>query len=536
MRGLKALMQLCTQHSLVLTVRTRAAAAAQQSASTADDAAVEQDESTPSHPAFQRPVVQRANTCPVSLQNMARPTITRENLQGFYHRHGVAKTVEEVDEILDGYGQDELSEALMERYNEVPVDSDATYDATPEPSAQPDPGNVAEDMWATSAGGSDAAAASTGMMLSRDQLVAFYSEHDPSKIDSVDELLEAYEPQELYDALAEHYGLAAVAAMHEQPQPDGQLAGHEQSHVQEPKAEQPAAPPSRPTLTTAAVEQDGSGKTNREMLVEFYTKHKQTSKIANIDQLLLLDLEELKKALHKRYDDCPPLKAPRAPESPNRQRLINYYQQHDPSKVDKVDQILELPHKRVVAALTKKYGADPGLESNAKLLMEFYNKHDEAKASADNIERILTAYTPRQLTKQLAAKYGEGPALMGTAELEYEDDGICGGCCSFVLLLLALCMPLALMSFYAVCFTEAPACAVLSTEEGAAAAGGRALPPSGQRADSLGCFCDDLQHADFVQRASLPFTRLDMSVLVMGAARDIVLKQLPSGVQDALSR
>ena len=296
----------------------------------------------------------------------------------------------------------------------------------------------------------------------------------------------------------------------------------------------------RPSLAPIAAAPAEERKTNRELLTEFYTKHDAT-KIANIDQLLVMPVDKVRAALKDRYGEAPPLEAeapplPAGPVSPNRSRLIEYYRQHDPKQLPKVDKILDLPHDRVVKALTNKYGVDPRLESNAQLLSQFYEQRDPSKAKPENIKNLVTNFSPRALQDSLQKKYGDAPKLMGTADVEFADDG--GGYCIAFIAVLFVCLPLVAMSFYTVCFVEPIDCAAAEAVTTAAAASTSMVPnvPPGERPDTLGCFCDDMQGNGVGGRLQLAFNKPQMSMLVMGAASDIVLSQLPAGLSENIRR
>ena len=117
----------------------------------------------------------------------------REELCAFYEQHEPSK-VAAVDSLLEN-SFEELCDALVEKYGQALLPFSemkgkawvSTYDPSPRPSE-------------LDAGGNEAV-----RQLRREELVAFYREHDPSKIPVVDKLL-ANAFDELCDALFEKYG------------------------------------------------------------------------------------------------------------------------------------------------------------------------------------------------------------------------------------------------------------------------------------------------------------------------------------------
>lgn len=217
------------------------------------------------------------------------------------------------------------------------------------------------------------------------------------------------------------------------------------------------------------------------------------------------------------------------PVRSNREKMVDFYQEIDPSKVKNVDKMLAAyPAKDLNAAMKKKYGKSPGLlgdepktadvpkhtpktpEEEATIgLTAFYQKHDSTKLG--NIPTIAGQYVGRyaELAKALESKYGEAPVLpkdvpksnskgAPQAEATPQKSSNSCSCCDIILIFIALLVGCSLPlfgGFYTVCFIQPPNCT--ST-----------LPQGATDAAKLGCFCGQVKAVIKTKAVSMSSTEL----------------------------
>jgi hypothetical protein len=97
------------------------------------------------------------------------------------------------------------------------------------------------------------------------------------------------------------------------------------------------------------------------------------------------------------------------PDTHHKERLTAYYQQYDPSKLDRVDAALVKyagKEGEMWSTLIQKYGPEPGQDEKIKLL-EYFGRKDPAQVA--NIHVIVTAYVNNygEMWKNLKTRYGE---------------------------------------------------------------------------------------------------------------------------------
>ena len=144
--------------------------------------------------------------------------VTKATLVAFYTKHDPSK-LPSVDKILAHYPTTQLCESLSKRYGEAPAitgaGGGASFGATAEGAAsdsgssdkaKPGEGGASGLSTSSSAPKSEVdggKAASDRLIVTKPQLIAFYSKHDPSKVDSVDKILKHYTTSQLVSKLKE---------------------------------------------------------------------------------------------------------------------------------------------------------------------------------------------------------------------------------------------------------------------------------------------------------------------------------------------
>jgi len=139
--------------------------------------------------------------------------VTKATLVAFYTKHDPSK-LSTVDKILAHYPTKQLCESLLKRYGEAPAitGGGGAFGAGEEAQGEGE-GSTPAKPGAGSAGSSDSSgdaksaevdeAAAARMIVTKPQLIAFYSKHDPSKVDSVDKILKHYTTSQLVSKLKE---------------------------------------------------------------------------------------------------------------------------------------------------------------------------------------------------------------------------------------------------------------------------------------------------------------------------------------------
>ena len=231
-------------------------------------------------------------------------TVTKAQLVAFYSKHDPAK-LPTVDKILAHYGSKPrvLVASLQERYGDAPVLNSAAdaasagaedardgstrstgADGNSSSGAGVDNSTGGVTSARSSAGASggqsgkreDHGDAAKGSVVTKAQLVAFYSKHDPSKVASVDKILKHYTTAQLVTQLKERYGAAPTPA--ERPLSKGDMLAAKR----------------------------------RQELVDFYRKH-DPEKVAKVGELLdNYPFENIVSSLKIKFKSCPPVRtAPR---------------------------------------------------------------------------------------------------------------------------------------------------------------------------------------------------------------------------------
>ena len=315
-------------------------------------------------------------------------TSNRDRLLRFYQAYNPSK-VGAVDQTLEAYAgrEEEMFTALVGKYGQEPTAA------------------------AGSAGGSN----SYKQRLSR-----FYEKYNPSKLGAVDQTLEAYagREEEMFTALCHKYG----------PEPPG---GDATSAQAAPKRRSASQLSSGPAASTGTV---------RERLTRFYEKYN-PAKLASVQQALEAYAgreEEMFVALVTKYGPEPPPPSTSSAQSRGvsqmsggggdapasasyRERLVRFYEKHNPAKLSSVDQALEAyagREEEMFTALVGKYGPEPpsagpaiSAGSTFKLrLTRFYEKYNPSKLGA--VDQTLEAYAGREeeMFTALVGKYGPEPA------------------------------------------------------------------------------------------------------------------------------
>ena len=240
--------------------------------------------------------------------------------------------------------------------------------------------------------------------LKEQQLAAFYTKHDSSKVKDVHTLLTSYPYEDVkasllakYKCLPEGWGDDAPAAATSAPLRERQLAAFYQTHDQ--------------------------------------------SKVSAVHNLLTThSYEDVKASLLAKYKclpegwgDAPALAAASIPSASLReQQLAAFYAKHDPSKVKDVHTLLtKYSYDDVKASLQAKYSslpegwgdapapvaaAAPSMNSvplREQQLAAFYAKHDPSKVK--DVHTLLTKYSYDDVKASLQAKYSSLPEGWGDA-------------------------------------------------------------------------------------------------------------------------
>ena len=316
----------------------------------------------------------------------------RQKLTDFFNKHNPAK-LGNIDTIVTTYAgrEDELWAALHKTYNLPPPDaSPAQNSAEPQPQA---------------AQGGDGAL--------RQKLADFFNKHNPAKLGNIDMIVTTYagREDELWAALHKTYNLPPPAA-HNSAEPQPQVA------------------------------QGGDGAL-RQKLTDFFNEHN-PAKLGNIDTIVTTYAgreDELWAALHKTYN-LPPPAAPSMPAQNSaepqpqvaqggdgvlRQKLTEFFNQHNPAKLGNIDAIVTTYAGRedeLWAALHKTYNVSAAVPP------------DEAPAASpptpppppqsDNkIHPSRAAYADPSPDNASVGRQSLSPAQAGAADAPpmVEDDG-----------------------------------------------------------------------------------------------------------------
>jgi hypothetical protein len=292
-----------------------------------------------------------------------------------------------------------------------------------------------------------------------DLLTEFYTAHDPSRVEKVDQILKLYAIPELTDALMGKYGEAPTfvdpLSVSSTELSEAMLSQALETSREEVEAGAEAkiaqAEAQADARITEAITEANEANEDQHRLITLLEEHVATLKKENEDVLnlnedlqskLSISLRRQKEAKHSEEQALErekelelklasggggPLQAATPPAVDNAAVLLEFYQTHDPSKASP-EHVKELLQKfelvELMNALRAKYGEAPALETvalpqavtppavdNAELLVEFYSKYDEAKANIENAKALIEQYGAQQLMDALRAKYGEAPAF-----------------------------------------------------------------------------------------------------------------------------
>eukprot|EP00937_MAST-01D_sp_MAST-1D-sp2_P007021 g7021.t1 len=161
----------------------------------------------------------------------------------------------------------------------------------------------------------------------RAELVSFFERHNPKKLAEVDAVLRRH---------AGHEG-KLVKMLHEGVRKKAETAAQTLPH---------------------------GARVLKEDLRAFYAQH-DASKVPSVDKILKhYSAQQLVVQLTLRYGSAPPVRGRRvgmpAGMQERKAQLVRFYEQHEPSKIAMVDELLtKYPLRNVVASLQKKYGTVP---------------------------------------------------------------------------------------------------------------------------------------------------------------------------------
>ncbi|CAB9525509.1 cis-trans isomerase [Seminavis robusta] len=285
----------------------------------------------------------------------------------------------------------------------------------------------------------------------RERLIEFFQKNNPSKLGNVDALLEKFKGKEdlMFQKVEERYGNSQQSSSTpKNPQPDAAAGTTSFSF-----------PGSSPPTTS----------NHRERLIAFFQKNN-PSKLGNVDALLEKfkgkeDLMFQKVEERAQQSSSTPIAASDSSKKSYRERLIELFQKHNPSKLNTVDALLEKFKGKEEALLQKakeKYASgaaqtatEPPVQQAAanppapqstvptipmtaetddhrKRLIDFYQQYNPSKL--DTVEETLVKFQGKEteLFEKLKKKYikdgmlpptGTGP----TCFLEFALDGTAVG-------------------------------------------------------------------------------------------------------------
>ena len=219
----------------------------------------------------------------------------------------------------------------------------------------------------------------------RDRLVLFYEKYNPSKLEEIDKILEAYEGQSdlLYQRLFKKYNI---------PMKDDGMSGSDISLL----GDTPFDFVSDLDSTREATGQEDH-HLERERLVAFYEKHN-PAKLLQVDQILKAykgDDGELKKLMTSKS----PSKVSKVGSSPiqpqlsreqqrdaMRHRLASFFKVHNPSQVGSVDQLLDSYRGRENLLFRKlRQNIEPNVADTQRVLPSSTQTHaiNESQSNAN---------------------------------------------------------------------------------------------------------------------------------------------------------